>query len=393
MKLIKFILGLSVLPLLFGFTNIAHRGDNRNGKYIEHTYQAYDRAAADGADYLELDVHETKDGVLVISHDNNLSRVFGVNKKITATNYVGLKKYRNYDNEPIHTLDEIFERYRSNPKLKFMIETKNETKNTGMERKMIDLIKKYQLNNRVLIESFSIPSLKQIKKIDPQLKTCLLGHKYTQVGKNDYYANGKYSKQIAKYLKKHHKKYLIWDIDTKRQMRSLIKNDMVDGVLTNYPAQLSKLKGVKNGQSVNITGKAYIVTNKARVYQIYKEKQKKTNMVLKQGQVYKIFQLKLIHEEYWYKLGNNQWVNAKNIEFYPYSKQAKSAPQLKTGNVQIVSKTTKMYHSPTGKKYNNPNLKENTKWEYFAKMNYKKHVFYNLGGNQWIDGKDVKVIK
>ncbi|MGB5265161.1 MAG: glycerophosphodiester phosphodiesterase family protein, partial [Polyangiales bacterium] len=47
--------------------NIAHRGGRRIRP--EHTLLAYDQALEDGADILELDVHETSDGMLVVMHD------------------------------------------------------------------------------------------------------------------------------------------------------------------------------------------------------------------------------------------------------------------------------------------------------------------------------------
>ena len=52
--------------------NIAHRGGRRIRP--EHTLLAYDQALEDGADILELDVHETSDGTLVVMHDDTVNR-------------------------------------------------------------------------------------------------------------------------------------------------------------------------------------------------------------------------------------------------------------------------------------------------------------------------------
>ncbi|QNQ81006.1 glycerophosphodiester phosphodiesterase [Lactobacillus sp. PV034] len=394
MKVLKLLLGLMILPIVFGFSNIAHRGDNEEGKYVEHSYQAYDRAAAGGADYLELDIHQTKDGVLVVSHDDNLSRVFGVDKVITLTDYKDLKNYRNRANEPLHTLEEVFERYRSVPKLKFMIETKNKTKKIGMEPELVDLIQKYHFTDRVLIESFSIQSLKQVKKLDPQIKTCLLGNQYTQVGENDYYANGNYSEKIANYLKDHHKKYLVWGVDTKNQMNYFINNKMVEGVLTNYPIKLARIKREKRQLWLPINGNIYLATKNARPQKFMKRgRQHPIQKHLKVNHPYKLFKIAFRNHNLWYELGKNQWVKAEDISFYPPSCQSKSAPQLKIGMLQVISKRVKVYNSPKGKGHKNSNLKRNTKWQYFAIMTYKKQEYYNLGGNQWIDSKDVKVIR
>ena len=52
--------------------NIAHRGGRRIRP--EHTLLAYDQALEDGTDILELDVHETSDGMLVVMHDSTVDR-------------------------------------------------------------------------------------------------------------------------------------------------------------------------------------------------------------------------------------------------------------------------------------------------------------------------------
>lgn len=66
---------ISCFPFSCGFLNIAHRGDNENGKYAEHSWVAYDRAVGAHVDYLELDLQKTADNILVVSHDENMSRV------------------------------------------------------------------------------------------------------------------------------------------------------------------------------------------------------------------------------------------------------------------------------------------------------------------------------
>ena len=63
-------------PLLY-----AHRGASR--ECPENTLPAFERALELGADVLELDVHATRDGVFVVSHDATAARVAGVARSIT----------------------------------------------------------------------------------------------------------------------------------------------------------------------------------------------------------------------------------------------------------------------------------------------------------------------
>ena len=130
-----------------GFLNIAHRGDNEQGKFAEHSWVAYDRAVCAKVDYLELDLQQTADNVLVVSHDENLSRVFGIDKSIANLSYHDLITYKNQNGESIHRLADVFQRYHSS-NVKFMIEPKDSSDNEI--NNLLSLIKKYHLQNIVL---------------------------------------------------------------------------------------------------------------------------------------------------------------------------------------------------------------------------------------------------
>ncbi len=58
----------------------AHRGDNVNAP--ENTMPAFELAASENLRWIELDVHQTSDGVIVCNHDSNLQRTTGVNMSI-----------------------------------------------------------------------------------------------------------------------------------------------------------------------------------------------------------------------------------------------------------------------------------------------------------------------
>jgi hypothetical protein len=78
--------------------SIAHRGGRRVRP--EHTLLAYDQALEDGADILELDVHETLDGVLVVMHDGTVDRTTDCTGPIKDRNSASATEYR----PDVHTL-------------------------------------------------------------------------------------------------------------------------------------------------------------------------------------------------------------------------------------------------------------------------------------------------
>ncbi|KAJ5787901.1 hypothetical protein N7457_002891 [Penicillium paradoxum] len=88
---------------------IAHRGFK--GHYPENTILAIDRAIQAGAQALELDLHISRDGVVVLSHDPSLLRCFGVKKKVANCDWEYLKTLRTLKapHEPMPRLVEVLE--------------------------------------------------------------------------------------------------------------------------------------------------------------------------------------------------------------------------------------------------------------------------------------------
>jgi len=69
----------------YNFLVISHRGGS--GESNENTLSAFKHSSDVGVDVFELDCHMTKDGKVVVAHDNNLSRLCGVERLISETNY------------------------------------------------------------------------------------------------------------------------------------------------------------------------------------------------------------------------------------------------------------------------------------------------------------------
>ena len=90
----------------------AHRGSSVD--YPENSIPAYAAAIEQGADWIELDVHQTADNIVVISHDANIKRIAGVDKNIWEMTYAELETYDvgswfsdEYSYLRLPTLDEV----------------------------------------------------------------------------------------------------------------------------------------------------------------------------------------------------------------------------------------------------------------------------------------------
>ena len=175
--------------------NIGHRG--ASGYAPEHTIPAYDLALEMGADYIEIDLQMTKDGVLVAMHDDTLDRTAdapeGVPKRFCSGPVIKRtleqikmcdagswfnEAYPQYASEEyvglqIPTLEEIFQRYGTS--VNYYIETKNPEAAPGMEEELLRLMEEYNLIEpaaqdwQVLIQSFSAESLMKIHGMNSSL--------------------------------------------------------------------------------------------------------------------------------------------------------------------------------------------------------------------------------
>ena len=86
----------------------AHRG-LWNAQRPENSLSAF-RSAVDAGYGIELDVHRTKDGVLVVHHDDNLKRVCGVDRRIAQSTLAEVRAcHLSGTDEVVPTFDEVLE--------------------------------------------------------------------------------------------------------------------------------------------------------------------------------------------------------------------------------------------------------------------------------------------
>lgn len=153
----------------------AHRGSSI--KYPENTMLAFVGALNEQANWIELDVQETKDDVLVVSHDNNLKRTTGKDIKITDMNYDEIKEIdvgsylnSNYPISYIPRLEDVIKWAGSN-NMKVNIELKPNGMENDLEEKVIALIKKYNFEDNCVVASGKYEVLEKVKEIDDDIKT------------------------------------------------------------------------------------------------------------------------------------------------------------------------------------------------------------------------------
>ena len=165
--------------IIVGMRILAHRG--WSGKYPENTMLAFRKAHEIGADGIELDVHLSKDGEVMIIHDESLSRTAGigclVSEKIRSqleAISAGRTKDDEYGFTPIPSLDEYLS-FASSTGMVTNIELKTAPHYyPGIEEKTLELVMRHGCEDRVIFSSFNWLSIIKMKRLAPGIPCGLL---------------------------------------------------------------------------------------------------------------------------------------------------------------------------------------------------------------------------
>lgn len=156
----------------------AHRG--ASAYRPENTLEAFSLAIEQKADGIELDVHLSKDGHVVVAHDERLERVSNGSGLINDHSLEALKSFNFNKLFPDHppcripTLEEVYSLIKDTT-LTVNVELKTtELLYPELPQKLICIARDFAMEDRVLYSSFNHYSLQEIMKIDPKVKTGLL---------------------------------------------------------------------------------------------------------------------------------------------------------------------------------------------------------------------------
>ncbi|QWG50762.1 glycerophosphodiester phosphodiesterase [Bacillus mycoides] len=249
--------------------NIAHRGASAYAP--EHTLEAYQLGQQLKGDYIEIDLQMTKDGHLVAMHDETLNRTtngtgFVKNhtldeiKQLNAGSFFN-KKHPNlakkeFEDTKVPILEEIIETFGHNAN--YYIETKSPDEYPGMEEKLLEIINHYQINDKVIIQSFSEESLRKIHSLNDNIPLVqLLSYKKAVqltdseiekyktycigLGMNYKYIDAAYVKKIKNYGLEVHP----FTVNNEKDMKKLLSWG-IDGMFTNYPDRLHSVLDLKS---------------------------------------------------------------------------------------------------------------------------------------------------
>ncbi|MBM7604575.1 glycerophosphoryl diester phosphodiesterase [Metabacillus crassostreae] len=238
------------MTLIFG-----HRG--AAGSFPENTMLSFDEAIQAGAHGIELDVQMTKDGVIVVIHDETVDRTTNGKGFIKDLDYKEITmldashSFLQFSGKVrIPTLEEVLEWSVANPSILVNIELKNGiVEYPELEEKTIKLVTKYKLEDKVILSSFNHYSLVKCRSISDEIKTAILfmeglykPWEYAQnigaQGLHPYFYAAKSSLiKEAQSFGIDVRPFTVNDPSVMRQMFS----DQVAAIITDYPERALKL--------------------------------------------------------------------------------------------------------------------------------------------------------
>lgn len=219
----------------------AHRGASVD--YPENTMSAFIGAKELGADWIELDVQQTKDREIIVSHDTNLLRVTGVNKDVIDMNYDEIKELdagsffnKKFKDERIPLFKDVVKWAKEN-NMKLNVELKPTGKELDFEKSVIDIMKEYEYEDYCVITSQVYSVLENSKEYDKDIKTVyvmsLAIGDIVLLDKADYFSieATNVNKSIVNKIHNQGKELYVWTVNTEENIKKMIDYN-VDNIIT-----------------------------------------------------------------------------------------------------------------------------------------------------------------
>ena len=235
---------------------VAHRGFS--GAAPENTLAAFRKAIEAGSDMIELDVHLSEDGKIVVIHDETLERTTNGQGRVVDH---PLKELKNLDagswfnpqfaGEKVPTLQEVLGLAQG--KVPVNIEIKNPTHGkysiTELSEKALQEVKRAEMVNQVIFSSFNPVSLEWVQKKEPRARVAFLYHRpwnsLTELtGGREFRVlnlrNIHLTREKVEKIRKEGVKLNVYTVNSEEELEQFVRWG-VDGIITNYPDRLIRI--------------------------------------------------------------------------------------------------------------------------------------------------------
>jgi len=236
---------------------IAHRGDKTHAP--ENTLAGFQMAVENGADGIELDVKLTADGQVIVLHDQTVDRTTNGSGRISNIEFAAVRELdagswfsETFRGERIPALEEVFETFGRHTYMNVEL-TNYATPGDNLVPKVVDMVKKHGLQNKMLFSSFFARNLQITRSLLPEVPRgllCLRGRLglwgRTFGWRGNYFALHPYLTDVTPGLvSRVHaagKRLNAWTVNPEEQLKRMIGFG-VDAIITDDPVLALRLLG------------------------------------------------------------------------------------------------------------------------------------------------------
>ncbi|MFD9459862.1 glycerophosphodiester phosphodiesterase [Streptomyces sp. NPDC060027] len=215
------------------FLTIGHRGVM--GVEPENTLRSFVAAQNAGLDLIELDLHLSKDGALVVMHDFDVDRTTDGSGPIVEKTLAELRALDAGRGERVPVFEEVLEAVRT--------PLQAEIKDVAAARALAEVMQRRDLIGRVEVSSFHDEAVDEIARLVPGVRTALIASRYgidvvdraVEVGAATVCLNiRRLTLEVVEAARKADLRIIGWVVNTQDQLR-LVRALELDGATTDYP--------------------------------------------------------------------------------------------------------------------------------------------------------------
>lgn len=246
--------------------NIAgHKGDcvDAPENSIAGIMMAFDK----GADFAEIDVQLSKDGVVVLCHDKSLKRVAGISSNVADLTYeqlsnvdIGSVFSERYEGETIPSLEEAL--VAAKGRLKLIVELKTYADDgTALAKEVVRLIEKYDMVDDCCIQSLDYNALEAVRRENGDIKLgqiIIISAGDLSNLDVDFYTVEQtiLSNKLVRDIHKLNREVWAWTVNGKDDIMNALSYN-IDGIITDYPERIREMITINTDRIAwNITPKS-----------------------------------------------------------------------------------------------------------------------------------------
>jgi glycerophosphoryl diester phosphodiesterase len=205
------------------------------GTEPENTLRSFVAAQQAGLDVIELDLHLSKDGALVVMHDTDVDRTTDGTGPIAEKTLAELRALDAGRGEHVPVFEEVLDAVRS--------PLQAEIKDIAAARALAGVMLKRDLVSRVEVSSFHDEAIAEITRLVPGVRTALIGSRYgtdiveraVETGASTVCLNiRRLTLEVVEQARKADLRIIGWVVNTQDHLR-LVRALQLDGATTDYP--------------------------------------------------------------------------------------------------------------------------------------------------------------